>query len=326
MDSTLAPHTAETAQAALACLHAISSRPLADAASPVQAVLDIADHLDAPGQAWVIRDTRRRPSPQASTWPLWFSATARRSERPLLYLTQSPTSAQLHTVALQAAERGIVCNDIESGPSRWPKGAHPWLPLWLLANRSCLPFDPANGAEARAIVLGALQAFYVQGRPGFCYLALHDQPDEVPLAINDPAAAFLGMHCLQRFAEPAWPRRVRLLGAGRALHEVIAAARVLRERWAVDCEIWSCPSYTRLARDAEAAARWRRLHPGATQARSHLEDCLGAGGSAIVAVTGYERCIAEQLGAYISAPFTALGADTGAMDCDSIVGAVLAGF
>lgn len=56
-------------------------------------------------------------------------------------------------------------------------------------------------------------------------------------------------------------RRVRLLGAGLALRSVRQAASLLKEHWNVDCEVWSCPSYTRLARDAGSGRRWNRFHP-----------------------------------------------------------------
>lgn len=70
-------------------------------------------------------------------------------------------------LAEQIGHRGIVFNDLESAASRWPKGAHPWLPLWLSANAQCRPYDPASAAEAQAILLAALDELYVQGRHGF---------------------------------------------------------------------------------------------------------------------------------------------------------------
>ncbi|WNW10983.1 pyruvate dehydrogenase [Pseudomonas sp. DTU_2021_1001937_2_SI_NGA_ILE_001] len=230
-----------------------------------------------------------------SAWPLWF-AEAQEAERPLFYLTRSPTSAHLSMLSRQIGERGIVFNDIESSPSRWAKGAHPWLPLWLAGNRQCLPFDPACGAEALAIVVGALRSLYVEGRPGFCYLTLHDQIPSVAGPYVDLHGAWLGLY---RVNPPAPSAPLRLLGAGRMLDEVREAARLLAEDWGVACELWSCPSYTRLARDAERAGQ-----------RSHLLGCLGQGDRPVLAVTGYAQFVAAQIGAHLPGPFRALGADS----------------
>jgi pyruvate dehydrogenase E1 component len=48
----------------------------------------------------------------------------------LLYLHSAVSSAQLCALSAETAQRGILCNDIETQPSAWPKGAQPSLPLW----------------------------------------------------------------------------------------------------------------------------------------------------------------------------------------------------
>lgn len=283
--------------------------------SPLFALLDVLRRLqDLPERhgPLVINDRadNQRGEAPISAWPLWFSDRAAR-DRPLFYLTQSPTSAHLSMLSQQIGERGIVLNDLESSPSRWAKGAHPWLPLWLAGNQQCLPFDPACGQEALAIVAGALRSLYIEGRPGFCYLTLHDEsahwhPGADP--DGDRHQAWLGMYRLGR-SEASGPP-VRLLGAGQMLGEVRAAAQLLEQDWGVACELWSCPSYTRLARDAEAARAWNRRHADQPARRCHLLECLGQGEQPVLAVTGYAEFVAGQIGAHLPAPFRALGADS----------------
>ncbi len=56
--------------------------------------------------------------------------------------------------------------------------------------------------------------------------------------------------------------------AGTIFREVIAAAELLEEglgRRAAD--LWSCPSFTELARDGQDAERWNLLHPTDDAAR-----------------------------------------------------------
>ncbi|MCO8170055.1 pyruvate dehydrogenase [Pseudomonas sp. 21LCFQ02] len=240
---------------------------------------------------------------------MWFREQVGQAQ-PLFYLTQSPTSAHLSMLSQQIGERGIVLNDLESSPSRWAKGAHPWLPLWLAGNRQCLPFDPACGEEALAIVAGALQSLYVDAQQGFCYLTLHDEPGDG--TVCDWSQAWLGMYPLGRGQSSN--ASMRLLGAGQMLGEVRAAAQSLAQDWGVSCEVWSCPSYTRLARDAEAARTWNRRHADQRARGCHLLDCLGRGDEPVLAVTGYAEFVAGQIGAHLEAPFRALGADSLAAD------------
>jgi pyruvate dehydrogenase complex dehydrogenase (E1) component len=97
---------------------------------------------------------------------------------------------------------------------------------------------------------------------------------------------------------------------GWPLQSVTSAAQMLRDDWGVQSELRSCPSYTRLARDADKAQRWNRLHADVPRRSSHLLDCLGADDCPVVAVTGYSQHIADQIGGHIRSRFVALGADS----------------
>ncbi len=314
MDNLSLQRTTRTESAAEACIRHIdeSARLQGSHSSPLYTVLDLIKrmrkHPQVGGQFWLIDDraSEQQPDTPISAWPLWFSKGARADERPMLYLTQSSTSARLSMLTNQTAQRGIFLNDIESSPSRWAKGAHPWLPMWLASNPQCMPYDPACGDEAKVILGGALRELYAKGQTGFCYMTLHGEPGDKLEC--DRSQAYLGMYPLLREAGAA--AQVRLLGAGQMLREVQAAAELLDRDWGVASEIWSCPSYTRLARDAAAVQRRDRRSHNQPRRHSHLHDCLGSSQLPIIAVTGYAEFVAAQLGEHVSAPFTALGADT----------------
>lgn len=315
--------TRETGLAAQACIEKIQTsahQANEGFSSPLYTMIDIANRLERdPGTAkniWVVR-SNKQPGAEAahtriSAWPLRFSPQACASEKPLLYLTSAATSAELCALSSESDQRGIFCNDIETVSCAWPKGAHPWVPLWLAANPQCLPYDPASGAEARAIAIAALQSLYVDGSKGFYYMALHDEPNDFIGSISDLGAsqALKGMYKVSEMETGAEQSKVRLLGAGLALRAVISAARMLRDDWGVASELWSCPSYTRLARDADSAQRWNRVHPGMPQRSSHLRECLNEENSPVIAVTGYAQHVVDPIGAHITARFVALGADS----------------
>jgi pyruvate dehydrogenase E1 component len=63
-----------------------------------------------------------------------------------------------------------------------------------------------------------------------------------------------------------------------------------------------------LAREGARVEQWNTLNPMAPRQVSRLAQCLGVGGAPVIAVTDYAQHVAAQIGAYLAAPFVALGA------------------
>jgi len=245
-----------------------------------------------------------------SAWPLWFRHAEDDFDMPLLYLLRSDSVAKLRAAMGEAMDRAILCNDAETVKSRWPKGVQPGVPLWLAGSPDSFPYDPASGAEALSILRSAMQALYVDDKPGYFYFTLHNAASDVPAVPQaNLAHASRGMYQVTH-APPSNRRVIRLLGAGQALSRVMLAADVLRDHWGIDSEIWSCPSYTCLAREGYAAERWNTLHPAAMKRTAHVEACLGAGHTPVMAVTGYGQHIADQIGRFVPSRFVAMGSDS----------------
>ncbi|VBB14411.1 transketolase-like TK C-terminal-containing protein [Burkholderia stabilis] len=317
--------TLDTRRAAAACLERLVTRRLAPrgrAVSPLGAMRAAADCLEHDAatseRVWVVRaddpasaagDNAHR---RISAWPLRFLAAGQRFERPLLYLLQARATNRLRLASAETVARGIFVNDAETTLSSWPKGVTPDVPHWLAANPACTPYDPASGHEAIAILRHALHALYVDGQPGFFYLASHDDcmPDTKPLSATAARDAFRGMVRAGRRSAASAVAQIRLCGAGSTLAHVMEAADLLHDEWRVDSTIWSCPSYTQLARDGREADRWNLLHPHAEPRIAHVRACLGEGNAPVLAVTGYARHVAAQIGAFVPARFAALGADS----------------
>lgn len=322
--------TPQTRRAAAACLEKLAVEDLERAcrgATPYTAVQAIARRLaqdETPtGNVWLVKASPGAPTAEASSagdlaiaprnisaWPLWFREGPGRFEVPLLYLLRCESVAGLRAAMYETADRGILCNDAETTASRWPKSVQPAVPLWLASGLNGIPYDPASGQEALAILRAALQALYVDNKPGFFYLTLHDDGGNLPRPSQaDVHDAYKGMYRITAASGPDAPA-IRLLGAGKALGQVIQAADLLQEDWGVACEVWSCPSYTRLAREAYEVQRWNMLHPLSAKKTSHLQHCLGPEPLPALAVTGYGQHIAQQIGGFVPARFIALGADS----------------
>jgi pyruvate dehydrogenase E1 component len=90
---------------------------------------------------------------------------------------------------------------------------------------------------------------------------------------------------------------------------VIAAADLLASDWGVDADLWSCPSFTELARDGRLAERENLLHATAAPRRSHVAAKLGGTEGPVVAATDYVRAFAEQIRPYVPRRYVVLGTD-----------------
>ena len=74
-------------------------------------------------------------------------------------------------------------------------------------------------------------------------------------------------------------------------------------------EIWSVTSFNELARDGMDVDRWNMLHPEETPRKSYVEQCLEGDDAPVVAATDYMKVYAEQIRAYVPAPYRVLGTD-----------------
>ena len=118
-----------------------------------------------------------------------------------------------------------------------------------------------------------------------------------------------GMYLFQSGISRKKAPKVQLLGSGTIFCEVMQAASLLQEDWGVETDLWSCPSFTELARDGVASERWNRLHPTAKARVSHVEKCLTKADIPVIAATDYMRAFAEQIRPFIKAEYTVLGTD-----------------
>jgi pyruvate dehydrogenase E1 component len=118
-----------------------------------------------------------------------------------------------------------------------------------------------------------------------------------------------GMYQLKKGAASKAPR-VQLLGSGSILREVEAGAELLHKDWGVESDIWSCPSFTLLAREGNEVGRWNLLHPAEKKPRvSYVEQCLADTKGPIIASTDYVRTYAEQIRPFMPRRYTVLGTD-----------------
>jgi pyruvate dehydrogenase E1 component len=116
-----------------------------------------------------------------------------------------------------------------------------------------------------------------------------------------------GMHRIREAESGAV--KVRLLGSGTILREVLAGADLLAADWDVQADVWSVTSFTELHRDGIAADRWSRLHPSEAPRRTYVQESLGATGAPVVAATDYVRALPELIRPWVDGRYEVLGTD-----------------
>ncbi|GAB4174574.1 MAG: pyruvate dehydrogenase (acetyl-transferring), homodimeric type [Rhodocyclaceae bacterium] len=174
---------------------------------------------------------------------------------------------------------------------------------------NCVPYDPTFAYEVAVIVHEGLRRMFAEQEDVFYYLTVHNENYEHPKMPEGAEEGIVrGMYLLRKGAASNAPR-VQLLGSGAILREVIAAAELLRQDWAVEADVWSCPSFTRLGRDGMSAARWNLLHPDEPRRLSWVERCLKDARGPAVAATDYVRSFAEQIRPWVPNRYTVLGTD-----------------
>jgi len=171
---------------------------------------------------------------------------------------------------------------------------------------NCRAYDPCFAYELAVIIEYGIQRMFDDKRDEFFYVTLMNENyshPSLPTGIEDDIVR--GIYHYDSLGDTSSPR-VRLLGSGTILQQVIKAAALVNEHFNVCCDIYSVTSFSELARDAQTDERARRLEglKGASQIDKYL-----SGSAPIVCATDYVRAVPAQISPYIEAPFRVLGTD-----------------
>ena len=174
---------------------------------------------------------------------------------------------------------------------------------------NCRAWDPAHAGEVAVILEHAMQRMLVEQRDEFHYLVLMNENQAMPSLPEGAQADLLkGMYRLRTIASDHAPVRLRLLGSGAILRQVIEAAQTLEREHGVGSEVFSVTSFSELAREACDVQRGNRGKPASERTKSHLEHLL-PGHLPIIAATDYVRAWPQRIGEYLEASLVTLGTD-----------------
>ena len=174
---------------------------------------------------------------------------------------------------------------------------------------NCRAYDPCFAGEFAVILDHGMRQMLEKQEDVFYYVTLMNENYAQPsLPAGVEADVIKGMYRYAAFDASKADGRVRLVGSGTILREVIAAAELLAQDWGIAAEVWSATSFSELAREARAVERWNRLHPHETARQSHVCQCL-AGELPVVVASDYVRAWPQLMTTYLQAPVVTLGTD-----------------
>jgi len=174
---------------------------------------------------------------------------------------------------------------------------------------NCRAYDPAYAYELAIIMQHGMQQMMERDVDEFYYITVMNENYAQPSIPGDIKNDVLrGLYKLHSRGNDKNGTRVRLIGSGTILNEVIAAADILLDTFNISSDIFSATSFTELAKEARTIERQNRLYPAETQRYSHLQECL-PGNMPIIAATDYVAALPHLVAPYLDARFVALGTD-----------------
>ncbi|WP_334192671.1 alpha-ketoglutarate dehydrogenase [Pararhodobacter sp.] len=172
---------------------------------------------------------------------------------------------------------------------------------------NCRAYDPAFAYELAVIMEHGMARMLDEKRDEFFYITVMNENYAQPsLPEGVEGDIVRGLYRLSATL-PGVETRVRLIGSGTILREVMAAAEILAEGYGIGADVFSATSFTELARDAMAVERRNRFVAKNAE-ESHLARML-PGDLPVIAASDYVRAFPGQIAPFVTAPLTLLGTD-----------------
>lgn len=174
---------------------------------------------------------------------------------------------------------------------------------------NCRAYDPAFAGELAVIFDHGARRMLEDQHDEFYYITvMNENYPQASLKEESKADIIKGLYLYQTLGPENTNAKLRLLGSGAVLREVIAAGEILASEFGVSVEIFSATSFSELARDAADVERAERFGLTTPLRRSQVEVLL-PGTAPVIAATDYVRAYPQLIAPYVSGRFIALGTD-----------------
>ncbi len=174
---------------------------------------------------------------------------------------------------------------------------------------NCVSYDPCYGYEMAVIIADGMKRMIENQESVYYYItAMNENYQHPAMPEGSEEGIRKGIYQLRKSRNKG-KHKVRLLGGGVILREVIAAADMLASDWKIDSEIYSVTSFNELARDGQAVERWNMLHSNDDKRVPYIRQVLKDDDGPVVSSTDYMKAYSDQVREYVAGTFIALGTD-----------------
>jgi pyruvate dehydrogenase E1 component len=182
--------------------------------------------------------------------------------------------------------------------------------LLAYAHPHVVAYDPAFAYELAVILQEGIRRICVEQENLCYYLTVGNEPYPMPPMPEGAREGIIkGLYRFRSGQDPEAPR-IKLLGSGAIMNEVLKAQELLANDYGVESEAWSATSYQQLHREGLEVERWNRLHPGEESKVPYTRQCLGADDDTlVVAASDYTKALPLSIRQWAPASFVALGTD-----------------
>ncbi len=171
-----------------------------------------------------------------------------------------------------------------------------------------IAYDPAFAYEIAVIVRDGIRRMYEEQENVFYYITVMNENYAMPAMPGDVKEGILkGMYRFQKGSEQASGLKANLLGSGTILNEVIKAAEILEEKFAVSSDVYSVTSYKELRKEALDVERHNMLHPD-KEKTPYVSTVIDSEG-VIVAASDYVKTLPDSIAKWLPKHVYALGTD-----------------
>lgn len=170
---------------------------------------------------------------------------------------------------------------------------------------NCLAYDAAFAYEIGVIVKEGLRRMYDNNEDIFYYLTLYNENYTMPaIPKNCEEGIIRGIYKFKSAKNP----KIRLIGSGPIMQQVLKADKILREL-GFECEIWSATSFSELYRDAAECERWNMLNPTKKEKIPYISKVMGKSETITIVATDHVRAIPDLIKSWIPGKYVTLGTD-----------------
>jgi pyruvate dehydrogenase E1 component len=173
-------------------------------------------------------------------------------------------------------------------------------------------YDPAFAFELAVIIQDGLRRMYERQEDIFYYLTVMNENYEhppIPQGDSVREGILKGMYRFKAAEDCDAALRAQLLGSGAILNEVLAAQKLLAEKYRVAADVWSVTSYKELYVDGHEAERWNLLHPGEEARVPYVRKCMADAPGVFVAASDYVKALPDSIARWFPRRLTSLGTD-----------------